>query len=222
MSLRQQNASVGASAAFLLGNPVLNPFTIVFIALVLSWQLAALRLIIGVLLVFGVAWYANRIAGDAPAPRVPDVEKSPIEDPAKTPAALGLSWLRALWWEVYTIVPGYVLIVLVLGASRAFLFQPGLTLGGSSGLGATVAIAAVGTLFAIPTAAEVPIVQTLMHYGLGLAPAAALLVTLPAISLPTLWIVRAAFQRRVLVYLTVSAFVAGVLAGAVALFTIRT
>lgn len=222
MGLRKQNASVGAGAAFLLGNPVLNPFTIVFIALVLSWQFAALRVAVGVLLVFGVAWLANRVAGDAAAPRSPQLERSPIEDPARSPRELGLAWLRVLWWELYSIVPGYVLIVLVMGAARAWLFQPGFTLGSAGGIGTTVAVAAIGTLFVIPTAAEVPIVQTLMHYGLGAAPAAALLITLPAISLPTLWIVRAAFQRRVLIYLTASAFAAGLLCGAIASFIIHT
>lgn len=47
-------------------------------------------------------------------------------------------------------------------------------------------LASAGALFAIPTAAEIPIVQTMMAAALGLAPAAALLVTLPTISLPSL------------------------------------
>ena len=38
----------------------------------------------------------------------------------------------------------------------------------------------------IPTAAEIPILQTMMLAGMGIAPALALLVTLPAVSVPSL------------------------------------
>ena len=49
-----------------------------------------------------------------------------------------------------------------------------------------VAMAVAGCLFVIPTAAEIPIVQTMMLAGMGTAPALALLMTLPAVSLPSL------------------------------------
>ena len=45
-----------------------------------------------------------------------------------------------------------------------------------------VAMAVAGCLFVIPTAAEIPIVQTMMLAGMGTAPALALLMTLPAVS----------------------------------------
>lgn len=41
-----------------------------------------------------------------------------------------------------------------------------------------VAMAVAGCLFVIPTAAEIPIVQTMMLAGMGTAPALALLMTL--------------------------------------------
>ncbi|MGH7104187.1 MAG: hypothetical protein ACREFJ_17530 [Acetobacteraceae bacterium] len=41
-------------------------------------------------------------------------------------------------------------------------------------------------VFVILTAGEVPIIQVLQHFGLGATGAAALLITLPAVSLPSL------------------------------------
>ncbi|VEC02904.1 FIG006303: protein yraQ [Klebsiella pneumoniae] len=46
-------------------------------------------------------------------------------------------------------------------------------------------MAIAGCLFVIPTAAEIPIVQTMMLAGMGTAPALALLITLPAVSVPS-------------------------------------
>ncbi len=73
-------------------------------------------------------------------------------------------------------------------------------------------LAAVGTLFVIPTAGEVPIVQVLQHVGLGTAGAAALLLTLPAVSLPSLAMLGRAVPVRVLAVLGVGTFGFGLLA----------
>ncbi len=55
-----------------------------------------------------------------------------------------------------------------------------------------------GCLFVIPTAAEIPIVQTMMLAGMGFAPALALLITLPAVSVPSLIMLRKAFPAKAL------------------------
>src|SRR6185437_6889544 len=130
--------------------------------------------------------------------------------------SVAVAWLKELWVEIYTILPGYIVIVLLLGAARAWLFPPGLTIH-ASGIAAIVALSAIGTAFVIPTAGEVPIVQTLMHSGMSISPAAALLLTLPAISLPSLFIVRGAFPKRVLAFVTVCVFLLGIAAGAFAM-----
>jgi uncharacterized membrane protein YraQ (UPF0718 family) len=208
VGLRSQRASAGSALAFLLGSPTLNPAVLIFITAVLGWHFMLVRLGVGLALVLGAAALANRLVTERVDVQIDD---APIEDGRKGGLDLLRDWLKLLWWELYTIVPGYVAIVLLLGAGRAWLFHPGLTLAGGSVL-AVVGIALIGTLFVIPTAGEVPIVQTLLAFGLRVAPAAALLVTLPAISLPTLYIVRSAFPKRVLA----AAFGAVVLAGLVA------
>lgn len=73
-----------------------------------------------------------------------------------------------------------------------------------------------GTLFVIPTAAEIPIIQTLMAFGLGVGPAAALLMTLPAVSLPSLLIIKNSFPAKILLFVTVSVIVIGIVSGLLA------
>jgi uncharacterized membrane protein YraQ (UPF0718 family) len=212
VGLRNQRASAGASMAFFIGNPVLNPATLLFIGFVLSWKFALLRLVLGVALIATVAWYANRASGRNGV-EMSEPEPSPIEDPRMKTRDVFVAWLRALWAECYTIVPGYIVIVLLLGAARAWLFAPTLTLG--SGLLAVVILAIVGTLFVIPTAGEVPIIQTLTSFGLGASPAAALLMTLPSLSLPSIYMLRGAFKKRVLAFSMFATFAIGLIAAAI-------
>lgn len=112
-------------------------------------------------------------------------------------------------------IPAYVLFVALLGAFRAWLF-PLIGSGLSDGLLAIIVLAVTGTMFVIPTAAEIPIVQSLMILGLGVGPAATLLVTLPAVSLPSLLIIKRAFSTKVLAFLAASVALVGVAAGIIA------
>ena len=60
MGLRRSQASVGAALAYWLGNPILNPATMIFMGFVLGWRWTVLRLVVGIVLVFGVATFADR------------------------------------------------------------------------------------------------------------------------------------------------------------------
>ena len=55
VGLRKCKASTGAAVAYLVGNPMLNPATIVFMGFVLGWGWSVLRVIMAVPLVFGAA-----------------------------------------------------------------------------------------------------------------------------------------------------------------------
>lgn len=218
VGLRRQAVAAGSALAFFLGNPVLNPATLLFIGFVLGWQFAALRIVLGLALVFAVALIANRIAGETAA--TPQIELSALESGPRTFGAMFAAWLRELWIELYTIIPGYVAIVFIVGALQAWLFPPGLTLH-VSGVLSVVTLSLLGTVFVIPTAGEVPIVQTLMHAGMGAGPAAALMMTLPAVSAPSLYIVRNVFSARVLAMTAAAVFVCGIVAGVAAMLVIR-
>lgn len=77
------------------------------------------------------------------------------------------------------------------------------------GLLAVLLLAAIGTLFVIPTAGEIPIIQGLALLGVGLGPVGALILTLPALSLPSMLMVRRAFPARVIAATGASVFVLG-------------
>lgn len=225
--LRKQQASVGAALAFWMGNPVLNPATLIFMGFVLGWKFTLYRIVFGVLLVFGVSFLAERFAGkdsnvspslslqtDLPANLSAhrEIHSSAGVSPAAKP--LWLQFLTQVWKMAITMLPAYILLVLIVGGVRAWFFP-------AVGLHATgilwlLGLALAGTLFVIPTAGEVPIVQTLMHYGLGVGPAAALLLTLPTISAPSMAIVWKAFPKKALFFTAAATFFVGVIGGLIA------
>ncbi len=214
MGLRKCRASVGAALAYWLGNPILNPATMVFMGFVLGWQWTALRLVVGVILVFGMAYLANRFVGATELSG--EVEESLVTQ-LKTDGngSLWRRWLRELWQMSARLLPEYALIVIVLGAARAWLFPQVTADVGNHALW-IVGMAIAGTLFVIPTAGEIPIVQTLMSFGMGAGPAGALLTTLPPLSLPSIVMLSRTFSYRVLLFITLAVIVLGVVTGLVA------
>jgi uncharacterized protein len=214
VGLRKCSASVGAALAYWLGNPILNPATMVFTGFVLGWQWTALRLVVGVILVFGMAYLANRFAGAAELSG--EVEERLVAQlKPDGDGSLWLRWLRELWQMSIRLLPEYALIVVVLGASRAWLF-PQVTADVGNHVLWIVVMAVAGTLFVIPTAGEIPIVQTLMSFGMGAGPAGALLTTLPPLSLPSIVMLARTFSYRVLLFITLAVIVLGVVTGLVA------
>lgn len=207
VGLRASSASPGAALAFFLGNPVLNPATIIFMGFVLSWEWALFRVVVGAMMVFSIAALADRftLGSDLPSVR-------PQQICLQEEGGLFSRWLRALYQLIIDTIPAYLVVVFLLGAVRAWLF-PAVDLSWSDSVTAIIVLAVTGTLFVIPTAAEIPIVQTMMASGLGVGPAATLLMTLPAVSLPSLLIIRRAFSCRILIFVALSVILAGVLSG---------
>jgi hypothetical protein len=216
VGMRRANVSNGAALAYWLGNPVLNPATIIFIGFVLGWNWALLRSIMGILLVVGAAWLGRRedmrdgVSAEALLDKLPPEEKEP---PNRF-----IAWLRALWRLCIGLIPEYVVVVALLGLARAWLF-PAMSpaIGGSILL--LIGLAIAGTIFVIPTAGEVPIIQTLMGYGLGAGPAGALLMTLPAVSLPSIAMLGGgrAVSWKLLLNVSILVAIAGIVTGVVAL-----
>ncbi|MBU4636844.1 permease [Pseudomonas chlororaphis] len=209
-SMRRQNVSVGAALAFWIANPVLNPATLVFMGFVLGWGFTALRLVAGIVLVLGVSLVAQRIARPEQLPEA--AVEAVVDASTANDGAFFSRWARSLWQLFWSTIPIYVLAVLVLGAARVWLFPHVEGAIGDSLLW-LVPLAIVGTLFVIPTAAEIPIVQTMMTLGMGTGPAVALLMTLPSISLPSLLMLRKDFDARVLVTVAGLTMLIGVVCG---------
>ncbi len=152
VGLRKHQASPGASIAFWLGNTMLNPATLVFTGFVLGWHWTALRMLLGVPMVFGLGYLANRMSGLEPstAAVAPIAEAEP-----QSLAEVGKRWVRIFTTMTLRLIPEYLVIVLLLGAARAWMFPHiGPEIGEHWYWIAAFAVA--GMLFVIPTAGEVP------------------------------------------------------------------
>lgn len=209
--MRRQQVSMGGALAFWMGNPLLNPATLVFMGFVLGWHFAAIRLVAGLAMVLVVATLVQKWVKEPPQTELPvEITQPDAQD------GFFVRWGRALWTLFWSTIPVYILAVLVLGAARVWLF-PHADGAIDNSLLWVIALAVAGCLFVIPTAAEIPIVQTMMLAGMGTAPALALLMTLPAVSLPSLIMLRKAFPAKALWLTAVLVVVSGVIVGSIAL-----
>lgn len=209
--MRRQQVSMGGALAFWLGNPLLNPATLVFMGFVLGWQFTLIRFVAGLATVLIVATLVQRWVKEPAA--LPDVTVEP--DVAESASFL-VRWGKALWTLFWNTIPVYILAVLVLGAARVWLFPHADGVVGNT-LFWVIAMAVAGCLFVIPTAAEIPVVQTMMLAGMGVAPGLALLITLPALSLPSLIMLRKAFPAKALWLAAGLVALSGVITGGLAL-----
>lgn len=212
VGLRKHQAAPGSAIAFWLGNTVLNPATLVFTGFVIGWHWTLLRLLLGIPMVFGLGYVANRLAEPG---SVVTVDTPPVEAEFRSLGDVLADWARIFVRMTVRLLPEYVVIVLLLGAARAWMFPHiGPAIGDQWFW--IAAFAFVGMLFVIPTAGEVPIVQAMLALGMGGGPAAALLMTLPPVSLPSLSMLVGSFPVRLLVTIALSVVGFGILAGALA------
>lgn len=211
VGMRQSRASVGSVVAWWISNPILNPATLVFMGFVLGWGWTIFRIVFGIAMVLCVAWLAERYAGaqeEVPLEHVPAAAAEPAQ------GHVLVRWLQEFMALAIRLLPEYVLLVLLLGAARAWLFPD---LGAHNGMLWIIVMALAGTLFVIPTAGEVPIVQAALALGMGAGPAGALVMTLPAISLPSLAMLGRAFSLRTRMVIAAAVALCGVVAGSAAM-----
>lgn len=192
-TLRRDGVGTAAAVAYWLGNPLLNPAVLVFLAFVAPWQWTATRIVVGILVVVGGGALVARLTSrrEVPVPRLPEVAP---ESPADWFASAPERFVRTLGRLVLVLVPEYLLVVLAVGAFRGWLFP----IGGSAsvGIAAVLVAAVVGTLVVIPTGGEIPVLQGLALVGVSTGAVGALLLTLPAVSLPGIAMVGRAFGWR--------------------------
>jgi uncharacterized membrane protein YraQ (UPF0718 family) len=215
VGLRQQQSSVSAAVAFWFGNTALNPAVLVFMFFVLGWKFTLLRFVFGLILVFGLSYLIGKLVRTEEQAKA-IIAKTAVPtttDNSNETETFVLRWLKGIGKMAITIIPAYIISVLVLGGFRAYLFPAlGGTVWGNSVL-AILLFAVVGTLFVIPTAGEIPIIQTMMKFGLGGGPSATLAITLPVISLPSALMVKRGFTWRTLGLLGLSVAILGFVAG---------
>ena len=209
--MRQSRASVGSVVSWWISNPMLNPATLVFMGFVLGWGWTLFRIVLGIAMVFGVAYLAERYGGQRDEVAIGSVLMPEAEIPKEN---FLLRWVREFLTLAIKLVPEYLILVLLLGAARAWLFP---VLGAHDGVFWIVAMAIAGTLFVIPTAGEVPIVQAMFALGMGAGPAGALIMTLPAVSLPSLAMLGSIFNLRTRLIIAAGAILSGIVAGFIAM-----
>ncbi|EAY61996.1 hypothetical protein BCPG_00210 [Burkholderia cenocepacia PC184] len=164
---------------------------------------------------YGIGYLLNRIA----RPEDRSIDDAQLAALAAEQAAAGnpfVRWMKLLARMAVRLVPEYIVLVLLLGAARAWLF-PHIGPDIGNHLGWIVAFAVAGMLFVIPTAGEVPIIQAMLSLGMGVGPAAALLMTLPPISVPSLAMLARSFKPYMLAIVATLVVVFGIVSGLLAI-----
>jgi uncharacterized membrane protein YraQ (UPF0718 family) len=221
-TLRRDGVSPAAALAYWLGNPLLNPAVIVFLALVAPWQWTVTRIAVGALVVVGGSALVARFTSrpEIPVEQVTGAaaDAAPDASPADWFATAPERFARTLGRLLITLVPEYLVVVLAVGAFRGWLFPLG---DGAVHTGVLVVLlaAVVGTLLVLPTGGEIPVLQGLALAGMSLGGIGALLLTLPAVSLPGIAMVGRAFGWRT-TWATAAVVAAGGVVAAVVLTTI--
>jgi uncharacterized protein len=175
-----------------------------------------LRIVLGVAMVFGLGYLVNLMVTPKEA-EAAEARIAQLSAQADEPQA-GNAFVR--WIEIFTrmavrLIPEYIILVLLLGAARAFLFpEIGPAIGNE--IWWIVAFAVAGMLFVIPTAGEVPISQAMLALGMGVGPAGALLMTLPPVSLPSLAMVAGSFRLQTLIWVATGVVAFGIAGGLLA------
>jgi len=220
--------SLVSSTAFLLASPALNVTTLFLAATLLPRPYALLRILGGAFLVFLTTYLVAAVAGRMPRPVASDAPPwgigglvarlfdryswlfrfEPVEGPDLTPAGLIRAWLRSTWRVARVVVP--LLVVGSLGAGAVVAFVPSVF---TNTLPGVLLAAGLGTVLMVATWTEIPVAAILAAQGLT-GPAAALLITLPVVSLPCLLIFGGALgSGRVPLLLALVTFGLGVIAG---------
>lgn len=221
VAMRRMGVPTTTALAYWVGNPALNPVVIAFAAFVLPWPLVALRALSGLALVVIAVPLIGRLAGRDPrSPALVALPEAAVEPASGSAPQVARRFATAFGRLALTLLPEYAIIVFALGAFRGLIVTAG-HLAGVAELLAVAVLAVAGTLFAIPTSAEIPIVQGIARTGIGMGPAAALLVTLPAVSLPSILMVWRSFPRRITLAVAGAVALIGIVDGLVAPLLVR-
>ena len=179
----------------------------------LPWPWAVLRLAAGLAVVAAgitaARWEERRALGVADAP-----EEVAATEPPVLVGSLPVRFAQALAALTSRLLPEFLVVVFVLGAFRSVLFPIDAAVPGVASWPSRLAIA--GLLLPVPTGGEVAVVAAGLAAGMPVPAAAALLVTLPMLSLPSLLMVRSVVPRRVLERTAAAALGVGLLAAVVA------
>lgn len=228
-TMYRRGASLGPVLAFTVASPMLNITTLVLAAALLPVEFALLRIAGGItvslFITYGVALMATRWVADKGAAerrgklfewsfkvlnaynRLFRFEKLFPAQEVDSPALLISNWLGTAWRLAKVVTP----LLIIFSVLAVYILQV-MPDSGNNIIG--VAVTAIfATLLMVPTWTEIPLALGLINDGLN-GIAATVLITLPAVSLPSLLIITGAVGNpKVALALGLSVVIAGVLAG---------
>ncbi len=227
-SFVRRGASTNFILSFVVGAPMLNVTTIILAIALLPVKFAVTRIVAGLVIAVFVTYLVVRLVerpSDAtvvlqdPNVRLPpylarlfgvfDVERLIRARRVETPSQMIATWLRASARIAVILVPA----LWIWSVVAALLFQAMPSAFGNN-LPSVVIAAVAGTFFMISTWSEIPMALALIRSGFS-GPAAALLVVLPAISLPCMVLLGGSLRRfRLVAALSAAVMLVGVAAGA--------
>jgi hypothetical protein len=215
VGLRKRGATRTASLAYWVGNPLLNPAVLVFLFLVAPWQFGVVRIIVGAAVVVGGSVLVTRLFGpkepDSDRPLPPELRSAGDPDPARL-SQFPPRFARSLLRLAAVLIPLYLAMVYIVAFFSGWLSDFS-SLDARLGIAAVLVCAVLGTLLVIPTGAEIPVILALTAAGVGAGTAGALLITLPAVSLPSMVMVGRALSWRVTLAMATTVAAAGLLGG---------
>ena len=176
--LYSRTRRLGPALSLMFAAPGLNPAAIALTFLLFAPHIAWTRLLLSLIIVLGASLAMGRLSpvGEAPA--------CPIDEPKADLRSLTRSFLTSLREVATRSLPAIVLGAL---ASMALIQHVALpSLATASPIGATLVIAAIAVLVALPTFGEIPIALTLQAAGAPASAVVAVLVAGPIVNLPSL------------------------------------
>jgi uncharacterized membrane protein YraQ (UPF0718 family) len=215
VGLRERGASSTASLAYWVGNPLLNPAVLVFWFLVAPWQFGVVRLLVGTAVVAGGSAVVTRLfepkAADGDQALPAKLSPSADPDPVRL-SQFPVRFARSLGRLAVILIPLYLVVLYALGFFSGWLSDFA-GLDARLGIVAVLVCALLGTLLVIPTGGEIPVILALTAVGVGAGTAGALLITLPALSLPSMVMVGRALSWRITLAMACVVAVAGLVGG---------
>lgn len=226
-SMYRTGTPLATSVAFLLAAPTLNITSLILAATLLPRPFATLRILGGGLLVVLAAYLVATLAGKVPIMESVEPPRGivgflsrvfnrycalfqfeAVEKMTRTPTGVILAWVSSTWRMTKVVIPTLAVGSVVAGSVVTFIPSAF-----TNNVPSVLLAAALGTILMISTWTEIPVAAILAGQGLT-GPAAALLLTLPVISLPCLVIFGGALgSGRASLLLGLVTFAFGTIAG---------
>lgn len=208
-AVQERTRRAGPASALMLASPSLNPAALLMTFMLFAADVALARLLMALVLVFGVSALAARFLPAPEASFTPcPLEAEGPQEPWEALAAFGRDVARLAKTTLPLIVGGVLLSSLLfdllpVGRLREVPFR----------IATVLLVALVSVPLALPTFAEIPLALGLLAAGAPAGAAVALMIAGPAINLPSLLTVSRTTTMRHAAALAAGTFLAAVAGG---------